>query len=190
MNRDPAKVLVLGHDVQGFSPHPENFIPMPEWNGRDASDKVLESSIDFLEQVAFSRASDLRPIIKEQREEMERKRMAFPQSFHAAQEEAFERARMSRAATKSARTSSWLFSTLFGGVVSTASALKAEDPSYEEKRAARMKLRHKEYEHIRELMMKQLEAEMEKERAYYAEHKMSIWDAVMRNPTSPPPTTN
>lgn len=184
MNRDPAKVIVLGHDVSGFSPHPENHVPMQKWNG-DSSDESLERTIDFLEQLAFSRAQDVRPVVKEQRDLQERYAALFPESFDKAQEEAFERARRTRLEIKQKRSSNWLFNMLFGGVASTASSLKSQDPSYPEKKLSKMLARRKEYGHIKDLMQKQLETEMQKEKEYFKEHKMSLWDLFGR--AGPPP---
>lgn len=184
MNRDPAKILVLGHDTAGFSPHPENFIPMPAWRG-DPNDESLEKAIDFLEQVAFSRKSDLRDFIAEQRKLSEASGgLLFPASWDASQESAFEQARQARNTLKAHRQQSWL-----GSFLGKASPLMhTQDRSYVELKRERMESRRKEYAHVRDLMMKQLEAEMAKEKAYYAEHRMSLWDLFSRQPPTVAPT--
>lgn len=180
----------MGHDTRGFSLHPENFLRMPEWDGKNPRDADLENAIDFLEQLAFSRASDIRPVIAEQRDRIdESHKLLFPASYHAAQAESFETARQKRIEIKESRTSNWLWQALFGGVAAKASALRAPEAeeSYDEKSQKRVELRRREYAHIRALMMKQLEAEIAKERAFYAEHKMSLWDLFGRSAPSPPP---
>ena len=172
-------MIVLGHDIGGFSPHPENHIPMQKWNG-NPSDESLEKTIDFLELLAFSRAQDIRPMIREQRDLEDRYASFFPESFDKAQEEALERARQMRAEIKQRRSSNWLFNAIFGGVASTASSLKSQDPSYPEKKVSKMLARRKEYGHIKELMQKQLDTELQKEKDYFKEHKMSLWDLFGR----------
>ena len=59
-----------------------------------STDESLERAIDFLEQLAFSRAQDVRPY-DQGTTGIYKKRYAslFPDSFDKAQEEAFERAR-------------------------------------------------------------------------------------------------
>ena len=150
-----------------------------KWNG-DPADESLERAVDFLEQLAFSRAQDVRPTIREQRDLQGRYASLFPDSFDRAQEEAFERARQMRAEIKQRRSSNWLFNAIFGGVASTASSLKSQDPSYPERKLSKMLTRRKEYAHIKELMQKQLDAELQKEKDYFKEHKMSLWDLFGR----------
>lgn len=174
-------MLVLGHDIDGFSPHPENLLAMPSWTG-DPEDASLERAVDFLEQLAFSRLTDIRPAIGEQQAEQKVRAMLFPKSYDAAQGEAYERARKQRLQLQSARSSNWVFRLLFGGVASTASALRSDEPAYAERKLQRLQARRKEYAHIKDLMQKQLDTEMAKEKAYYADHKMSLWDLFTRAP--------
>ena len=177
LNRDPAKVLVLGHDVEGFSPHPENLLPMKAWEG-DAANRSLEDSIDFLEMLAFSRLEDVRPVIEKNRGTM------FPTDFEAKQERVFEETRQSTIDALKARSNN-LFFKLFG--LAPSKIDESKYPSYAAKKEERVGLRRKEYEHIRGLMQQQLEAEMEKEKAFYAEHKMPLWDLFSKGPPAPPP---
>ena len=188
-------MLVLGHDEAGFSPHPENFIRMAPWTG-DASDHRLEESIDFLEMLAFSRLADVRPLAKQYAG------LPFPESFDRAQERAFDAARDERTRSLQGRLAS-LFS--FGkgsrGVTGVASSTATSDSivakdgdshgdvitTYLVKKQERLELRRKEYGRIKELMQAQLQAELQKEKDYYAEHKMSVWDLFAKGPPPPPP---
>jgi len=167
LNRDPAKVIVMGHDTKGFSPHPENMIGMRQWEG-DSVDGDLEASIDFLEMLAFSKLQDVRPVIKHYREK------TFPDDFDAAQEEAFLAAKEAQKGSLQSR-------------VGTMFSLKkekstADSSSYTIRKQERMEARRMEYARIRALMQKQLEAEMQKEKEYYAEHKMALWDIFSKGP--------
>lgn len=171
----------MGHDREGFRLHPENFIEMPSWDGKDTSDRVLEDAIDFLEQTAFSRAQDLRPLIAEQKDAISKTGNLFPLSYDALNREAFERARQARLSMKEARASSAWFSTLFGGVAQAISPLtKQADPTYDERKSQRRALRRKEYARVKELMQKALEVEQEKERAFYAQQaqQFSLWNLI------------
>lgn len=167
----------MGHDTDGFSPHPENHVRMAPWEG-DATDTTLEQSIDFLEMLAFSRQADVRPLLAKHAAGQ------FPGVFEARQQEAFESLRRAQLETMKKRADNWFFR-LFG----MTHPAKAGDvsKSYQEKKAERMELRRKEYARIYQLMQKQLEAEMQKEKAYYAEHKMPIWDLFSKGPPPAPP---
>jgi hypothetical protein len=178
LNRDLAKVLVLGHDRSGFSPHPENFIQMREWTG-NPDDQALEASIDYLEMVAFSRLPDLRPAIRYQSGQV------FPDDFEKEQAATFEAARQKNMETVLRRNDNFVFRMF--GLAKSASALQKENPSYEIKKQDRIELRRREYAHIRELMMKQMQTEMQKEKEYYKDHKMSMWDLFSKGP--PPAKT-
>lgn len=169
-------MLVLGHDEAGFSPHPENFIRMSSWTG-DATDGALEGSIDFLEMLAFSRLSDVRPLVRQYAGR------PFPEAFDRAQEAAFNASRASQARSLQTRLSN-----LFSLGRSSGSGAGAAD-SYEGRRQERQELRRKEYARIKELMQRQLQAELQKEKEYYAEHKMSLWDLFAKGPPPPPPQT-
>lgn len=177
LNRDPEKVLVMGHDTDGFSLHPEHHLPMRAWQG-DAGDRTLEASVDFLEMLAFSRLKDVRPAIESNRGAV------FPDDFEHRQEAAFERTRQETLAGLQKRSGSFVFR-LFGLAPSTPKEL----PTYGERKAERLAMRRKEYEHIRGLMQKQLEAEMAKEKAFYAEHKMPLWELFSKGPPPPPPAS-
>lgn len=233
MNRDPAKVLVLGHDEPGFATHPENFIPMDPWTPlptkavgsaspdpaplASSRDYALEHALDFLEQLAFSRLSDLRPVIKASREDITKTGKKFPFSFDSTNETVFEVARQSRIATKQARASNPVWNFFFGSFGRTKkSSLKKDldgnggdvlgkqedvlteqspdksspfyEPSYWERKQERIELRRKEFAHIKGLMMKQLEAEMAKEKEFYEQNKTGVWDMLSRRgapPTNP-----
>lgn len=62
--------------------------------------------------------------------------------------------------------------------------------SYWGRKIERMKMRRIEYARIRDMMQAQLQAEMEKEKAYYAQHKMSVWDLFTKGPPPPQSETN
>jgi import inner membrane translocase subunit TIM50 len=173
LNRDPSKVLVVGHDEAGFSPHPENFIKVDPWEPK--KDTVLEDLVDFLEMVAFSKVDDVRTIAKQF------KGQTFPDAFEELQERLYN-------AQKEVQRNS-----LQGRIGSFFSFGKPKDPtasnvaeSYTVRKHERKEMRRKEYARIKELMQKQLEAEMEREKQYYAEHKMSLVDVLSRGPPPPP----
>lgn len=182
INRDPAKVLVLGHDTVGFGPHPENHLPMRVWEG-DPSDQDLEDSVDFLEMLAFSRLQDLRPVVEKHRDDA----LLFPRAFEAKQEAAFEASRQ-ETITSLRRRSTNPFFKLFGLAPSTVDPGKF--PTYAQKKEERRAARRKEWDHVQGLMRTQLEAEMEKEKAFYAEHKMSLFDLFSKGPPLPPPANS
>ena len=177
LNRDPTKVIVMGHDVEGFSPHPEHLLKTRPWEG-DAKDHSLEEAIDFLEMLAFSRIQDVRPVVEKNRGAL------FPADFEFKQETAFEQARQETIQSLRKRNDNFLFK-LFG--LAPGQLDESKYPTYAEKKAERIEMRRKEYEHIRDLMQKQLEAEMEKEKAFYAEHKMPLWDLFSKGPPPPLP---
>lgn len=178
INRDLAKVIVMGHDKTGFSRHPENFVQMREWHG-DAHDGALEESIDYLEMLAFSRMADLRPAIKYQAGKL------FPDGFEREQAEAFDTARQQSIQSQTRRNDNFVFR-LFG-LAKSASLLQKETPTYAVKKQERIELRRREFAHLRELMQKQMQAEMDKEKAFYKEHKMALWDLFSKGPPAPRP---
>lgn len=181
LNRDPAKVLVMGHDIDGFSPHPENMLKMASWEG-DGHDRILEDSIDFLEMLAFSKIPDVRPIVSKHQGDR------FPDSFEKLQETAFEKTRQEAIASLKRRAENPLFRLIgFGSAPKDPAEVEAKFPTYRAKKEERAVSRRKEWDHIRGLMQKQLEAEMEKEKAFYAEHKMPLWDLFSKGPPTPPP---
>jgi len=77
INRDLSKVIVIGHDTIGFSCHPQNMIRVKPWvagsegtsssspNGEEFG--ILEEMVDFLEMLAFSKKSDVRPVLEKYR---------------------------------------------------------------------------------------------------------------------------
>lgn len=179
LNRDLSKVIVLGHDKTGFSGQPDNFIQMREWNG-DAKDRALEESIDYLEMLAFSRMKDLRPAVKYQ------KGREFPDDFEKEQENSFELARQKNLEMIEKRNNNFFFRLI--GLSKSASALQKDLPAtYRTKKEERMELRRKEFAHLRDLMRKQMEAEMDKEKAFYKDHKMTLWDLFSKGPPAPKP---
>lgn len=181
INRDLSNVIVLGHDKIGFSAQPENFIQMKEWNG-DAKDRSLEESIDYLEMLAFSRMKDLRPAIKYQAGKI------FPNDFEEEQAKAFEIARQNNIQMINKRNNNFLFRLI--GLSKSASALQKDLPTYQAKKEERMELRRREFAHLRELMQKQMQTEMEKEKAFYKDHKMTLWDLFSKGPPAPKPETS
>ncbi|XP_062170235.1 mitochondrial import inner membrane translocase subunit TIM50 [Alnus glutinosa] len=63
LNRDPAKVLYLsGHALEGCL-QPENSVPIKPWKQTDANDTALLDFIPFLEFVARTSPSDIRPVL-------------------------------------------------------------------------------------------------------------------------------
>lgn len=181
INRDLSKVIVLGHDKAGFSAQTENFVQMREWNG-DAKDRALEESIDYLEMLAFSRLKDLRPAIKYQSKKV------FPDEFEKEQADSFEAARQKNLEIIAKRNNNFLFRMI--GLSKSASALQKELPTYHTKKSERMDLRRREFAHLRELMQKQLQAEMDKEKAFYKDHKMALWDLFSKGPPAPKPESS
>jgi hypothetical protein len=173
LNRDLSKLIVIGHDTQGFRHHPENMLTSKPWMG-DPKDTSLEEAVDFLEGIAFARPKDLRPVLKKFQSG------PFPQSYDQLQAESFDALRENRIAQLEARNKNPL--TRFFGLGKTTTALLAENPTYWEKKRERMDLRRKEYAHVKDLMQKQLDAEMAKEKAFYKEHKMSLLDIFSSSP--------
>jgi import inner membrane translocase subunit TIM50 len=175
LNRDLSKVIVLGHDEAGFSLHPDNFIKTAPWTG-DSTDTVLEDSIDFLEMVAFSRLQDVRRVTSQYQGK------TFPEAFERAQENVFNTSKEAQKNSLQGWISSWL------SVGKTRSdRANNSDASYRARKLERTELRRKEFERIKELMQKQLQAEMQKEKEYYSEHKMALWDLFAKGPPPPPP---
>lgn len=180
LNRDPEKILVMGHDAEGFGDHLENLLRTASWEG-DGQDRQLEEAVDFLEMLAFSKLKDLRPVVAKHAGK------TFPESFEAGQEAAFEKTRQEAITSLRSRASNPFFR-LFGfGSAKEGADLDAQFPTYRAKKAERMAARRKEWDTIRGLMQKQLEAEMEKEKAFYQEHKMPLWDLFSKGPPQPPP---
>lgn len=173
LNRDLSKLIVMGHDATGFSAHPENFIQMREWTGQP-DDRALEDSIDYLEMLAFSRMADVRAAAKYQAGKI------FPDDFEREQAANFDAARSKHLESLARRNGNFLFR-LFG-LAKSATVLQKESPSYADKKLERIELRRREYAHIRELMLKQMQSEIQKEKDYYQEHKMSIWDLFSKGP--------
>lgn len=63
LNRDPAKILYLsGHALEGCL-QPENSVPMKPWKQTDINDTALLDFIPFLEFVARTSPSDIRPVL-------------------------------------------------------------------------------------------------------------------------------
>lgn len=170
-------MLVLGHDEAGFSPHPENVIRMSPWKG-DTTDELLEDSIDFLEMLAFSRLPDVRPLVQQYAGR------PFPEAFDKAQETTFNASRANKARSLQTRLSNFLS---LGRNPSSSSTTSSAVDSYEARKQERRELRRKEYARVKELMQQQLQAELQKEKDYYAEHKMSLWDLFAKGPPPPPP---
>lgn len=149
----------------------------------DADDTTLEDSIDFLEMLAFSRLSDVRLAAKQYVGK------PFPHSFDQSQEASFNTLQESQAKS------------LFGKIRSLLSIKKlghegesknnhSSALTYRARKDERTQLRRKEYGRIKDLMEKQLQAEVQKEKEYYAEHKVALWDLFSKGPPSPPPPTN
>ena len=176
----------MGHDTDGFSLNPENMLAMKPWTG-NSDDKSLEDSIDFLEMLAFSRQSDLRNIIKKHQSD------AFPNGFEAKQELIFEKTRNEYLESLKKRDNNFILRIF--GLTSGNAADRNKDmmKSYSEKKNERIELRRKEWDRVKKLMQKQLEAEMEKEKAYIAEHGNSLWNIFGKSPlpsTQSSPTTD
>lgn len=180
LNRDPAKVLVIGHDSEGFKDAQSNMLVVKPWTG-DPDDESLEKAVDFLEGLALSRAQDIRPVIAKFKSDSH----FFPDSYDWVQAEAFAKAKQEADASRQRRESSWLFR--WFGLKSLDHANMNFD--YFKHKKDRMAVRQKEWEHVKGIMQKQLEAELAKEKAYYKEHKMSLWDFFSKGPhPNPPPT--
>ena len=125
LNRDLNKLIVIGHDTQGFKHHPENMLTTKPWLG-DPQDSSLEEAIDFLEGIAFARPKDVRSILKKFQSG------PFPQSYDQIQAESFDSLRTGRIAQLEARNKNPL--ARFFGLGKATSALLAENPTYREKK--------------------------------------------------------
>ncbi|KAJ7960919.1 Mitochondrial import inner membrane translocase subunit TIM50 [Quillaja saponaria] len=63
LNRDPAKVLYLsGHALESCL-QPDNCVPIKAWQQQDKDDTALVDFIPFLEFVARTSPSDIRPVL-------------------------------------------------------------------------------------------------------------------------------
>jgi hypothetical protein len=165
LNRDPSKVVVLSHDPRAFAQADGNVLECDPWLG-DANDQALEAAVDFLERLAFSRAKDVRPIVRLYAQGR------FPHTFDAIQAEAYQQ-------THSKTQPNMLTSFFFPG--KSKKDGESQSKSYWDKKHERMESRRREYAHAQDVMQKHLEAELAKERAYYQEHKMSLMDMVSGN---------
>lgn len=179
LNRDLAKVLVVGQDEAGFAPHPDNFVRVEPWLG-DANDTVLEDSLDFLETLAFSRLADLRPVARQFVGK------SFPRAFDQSQEASFNALQASQAKSLLGKIRGWL-SIRRPGAEGGGGASSTDTATYWSRKQERLQLRRKEFARIKDLMEKQLQAEMQKEKDYYAEHKVALWDLFSKGPPAPPP---
>ena len=177
LNRDLAKTVVIGHDADGFCAQPENVLLMKPWMG-DPDDRLLEEAVDFLEGLALSRSKDVRPIVKQFTVDQH----FFPSSYDQLQERVYEQLRSESRAKEDARRKN-IFFKLFGGP----RPIKSLELSYWQKKEERMNMRRKEWAHVRALMQKQLDEVLAKEKEYYKEHKMPLWDLFNKGPPPPPP---
>ena len=174
LNRDLSKVIVLGHDTKGFSVHPENVIPTPEWTG-NPEDGDLEELIDFFETLAFSNTKDVRPIIAKY------SGLDIVKTFDSLQERMYEDIRKSHVGVfKKAQKA--IYHTLGWEV----SEYDSDNPPYHQKKETIRQLRREEYEKAKNLMMEQLKIEMEKEKQYLAQHKMPFFDMITKGAPPPP----
>jgi import inner membrane translocase subunit TIM50 len=175
LNRDPAKTIIIGHDTEGFRGCSENMLATKPWDG-SAGDDDLERSVDFLEGLAMSRAQDVRTVVSKFKSDNE----FFPSSYDETQSNMFERARKEAEEKRVKRESNWFFK-LFNFKAS-----QQPDKDYWTRKKDRMAVRQQEWEHVKAIMQKQLEAELAKEKAYYKEHKMPLWDMFFKGPPPPP----
>lgn len=185
LNRDISKTIVIGHDTEGFQSAAENMLVVKPWNG-DPEDRSLERAVDFLEGLALSRAKDVRPVIAK----FKRDDAFFPDSYDAIQASAFEQAKQEEEERKKRLESNWFFRyfTPKSALPSLKSASTGSTPSdYESRKLERMATRQREWQHVKSIMQKQLEAEMAKEKQYYKEHKVSMWD-FFSSPKAPLPS--
>ena len=188
LNRDPAKTIVIGHDTEGFSSAAENMLVVRPWNG-DPEDRSLERAVDFLEGLALSRARDVRQVVAK----FKRPDAFFPDSYDAIQAEAFNQAKREDEERKQRRESNWLFR-LFSSPKAalpsltppTTTANTDNGDYYEARKAERMSNRQREWQHVKAIMQKQLEAEMAKEKQHYKEHNVSVWDFFSSKTVEPP----
>ena len=128
--------------------------------------------------LAFSRLTDVRQVARHYAGQ------SFPAAFDNVQEAIFNDNQESQKNSLQSRIGK-LFS--FGKQSVGGSSTGA---TYRERKLERIEMRRKEYSRIKELMQKQLQAEMEKEKQYYAEHKMALWDLFSKGPPPPPPPSS
>ncbi len=171
-----SKVIVLGHDVQGFSLHPENIISVPEWTG-NPDDNLLEEFIDFFEALAFSNSKDLRPIISKY------KGKDVISTFDNLQEGLYENLRKNNVSL--AKKAQKVLYKAFGWEFNE---MDSENPSYSIKKNNIRELRRKEFDNAKKVMSEQLQIELEKEKQYLAQHKMPFFDLITKGAPPPPPT--
>lgn len=172
INRPLQNVVVMGHDQRGFSLQPDNFIKVPEWSpitDVDGKDLSLEKCLDYLEVLAMSKLSDLRPQIKR----FHLKEL--PKAFDDIQETQMN-STSGNSLFKSFKPSSTTTSTLSSGT----------SDQFIRKKMERINLRRKEYGRIRKLMDDQLKEQQRKEKEHYSKNKMSLTDLFIKGGPEPP----
>ena len=172
LNRDLSKVVVVGQDEKGFSMHSENVIVVPEWKG-DPDDLTLEDLVDFFEALAFSKASDVRPMIQPYQHDIVEK-------FDKVQHGMYERLRKANSGNVSRKIQSAVYS-VFGWEMPQDST-----PPYEEKKSKIRELRREEFVKAKDIMTNQLKIEMEKEKEKLGNQKMPFFDMLGKGPVQPP----
>ncbi|KAI8056732.1 HAD-like domain-containing protein [Syncephalis plumigaleata] len=63
LNRDLSQVIIMDSNPEAFSLQPENGVAVPPWTG-DPSDRYLFDIIPFLQTIAETRPTDVRPILQ------------------------------------------------------------------------------------------------------------------------------
>jgi len=155
---------------------------MQDWSGA-GEDHELEDTVDFLEMLAFSRLPDVRKVVSLYKDK------AFPRSFDLMQEADHEKQRIAQEKSIQNRLGTFLFSMFARPATQSVEGTNSNGvKTYWEKKRERNLTREKEYTRIKALMQQQLEAEMKKEKEYYAQHKMSLMDLFQKGPPPPSPS--
>jgi mitochondrial import inner membrane translocase subunit TIM50 len=176
LNRDLSKVLVFGHDPV-FSAFPDNFMKVAPWNG-DANDRVLESSLDFLEALAFSNSPDIREIVRSFNGQN------IIETFDSKQAELYHTMLQQRHGISGGSTwKSWIMSIVLPqGPTSQLDLLP-----YTDRKNAFMMQRKADFEKDMERIKKEFARQMEANKEYLAANKMPLFDLVTKGPPPPPP---
>ncbi|RKP26158.1 HAD-like domain-containing protein, partial [Syncephalis pseudoplumigaleata] len=63
LNRDLSQVIIMDSNPDAYSLQPENAVAVPPWTG-DPNDRYLFDIIPFLQTIAETRPTDVRPILQ------------------------------------------------------------------------------------------------------------------------------
>ncbi len=177
LSRSLSKILIFGHDPV-FQEFPDNFLKVEPWDG-DSSDNTLESSLDFLEALAFSNSPDIRQVIRS----YEGKNIIA--AFDATQEEIYETMRQQRLTSNQSSLKKWLLAILMPDMAK-ANSNEVDLLPYRERKAIFMSQRKEDFSKDMERIRKEYQRQLEANKEYLAANKMPLFDLVTKGPPAPP----